>query len=377
MTGLHEQTLEPTSPRRAHGVAITIAEGYCINLRGRIDACDLCQRACPAGSIRLTPDSVTIDPVTCVSCGGCVPACPAGAFELDGLDPDSLVAQAGGRKELRIGCAQTEDKDIALPCHRMTDARLMAALFAEGVDEIILTGTENCHDCPSGGARKALSAAHRKLVNWFGDRAPLVRAARPVDHDAQDDQKAAERRRLLRGAFRSLGGKAETEQSELGFDDFIAPDHEVGEATARPVAWHRILADRWDRLPFRKDSPVGATGRKIDDNCSGCLVCADLCPTGALNGRGGNGQRTVSFDPYRCTNCTLCLKVCPQNAISARALRGVASATAGRDVLFARRENVCTICGNGYLGAAEGDGMCPACRNEQEMEEEWLEMLSG
>ena len=48
--------------------AVAVSEGYCINLRGRIEACDLCRRACHAGAIGLGPDSVEIDPDRCTGC---------------------------------------------------------------------------------------------------------------------------------------------------------------------------------------------------------------------------------------------------------------------------------------------------------------------
>lgn len=370
----------PHSP--GNGAAISVSEGYCINLRGRLDACDLCQRACHTAAITLTRDEVTIDPAPCVGCGACVPACPAGAITHKRFDPEAFSASAVTDRVARIDCAQSETGGSAIPCHRMLDARLMAALFAEGAARIEITGTENCLGCPSGDARPALAVAVRTLGSWFGERAPQVVFAGAETGtetgNAAEAKRATERRHLLRGAFRTLSAdpRPAPPATAPSFDDLLGTG-ETGEITvARPVPYQQALALHRADLPFRKGGQVGATGRTIGEECSGCMVCAELCPTGALGSDVAPGHRLVSFDPALCTNCTLCLKVCPMAVISARALRGVAAATSGREILFARVERTCTECGAGFA-AASGGAICPECEKDREMDDEWLEILSG
>jgi len=363
------------------GASLTVAEGYCINLRSRLDACDLCQRVCHADAIALTLDEVTIDPVACVGCGACVPACPAGAITLDGFDPEAVIAGAIADGVALIGCRQAGGEGVQVPCHRMLDARVMAALYVEGAERIELAGLEACHGCPGGDARPALRTALRDLSKWFGETAPAVVATGARNEvrgdSAAETRRAVGRRRLLRGAFGTLSDPPPAPPAMPSFDDFAAAE-DTGEGCAgRPVPYQQVLASRRASLPFRKDGQVGATGRLIGEACSGCMVCADLCPTGALCGETETAHRFVSFDPALCTNCTLCLKVCPMDAISARALRGVAAATEGRSVLFARVERKCGACGRSFAAKTGGGALCPDCENEHEMDDEWLEMLSG
>ena len=369
-------------PRPApHGAALSVTEGYCINLRGRLDACDLCQRICHADAITLTLNEVTIDPVACAGCGACVPACPAGAITHDGFDPEALIAGAIENGVARIGCRQAGGEGVQVPCHRMLDARVMAALFAEGAERIELAGTEACHGCPGGDARPALKTALRDLRKWFGEAAPAVGTAgernEARDDAAADTRRAVGRRRLLRGAFDALGNAPPEPPAMPSFDDFAAAE-DTGEGfAARPVPYQQVLARRRTVLPFREDGPVGATGRLIGEDCSGCMVCSELCPTGALGGEVEPGHRLVSFDPALCTNCTLCLKVCPMDAVSARALRGVAAVAEGRTILFARAERRCGGCGGSFTPVPGGGALCLDCENDNEMDDEWLEMLSG
>jgi ferredoxin len=255
----------------------------------------------------------------------------------------------------------------------MLDARLMAALFAEGAGVIVPVGTEHCGDCPSGDARPALAAAARTLAKWFGDAAPLVLAA-PGDDESEAGAggRAVRRRALLRRVIRSLAPPPVVPPS---FDELAASDDPDDLAPGRPVPYQAALAARWRALAFRPGAPVGATGRTIGEACSGCLICAELCPTGALEADCSASHRVVSFDPALCTNCTLCLKICPMEAITARALRGVESACAGRALLHAQAQRRCPGCGSPFAAADPRRGLCPICENEQEMDEEWLELL--
>ena len=375
------EPIAAAAPRPAgNGPALSVTEGYCINLRGRIDACDLCQRVCHAEAITLTPEEVAIDPALCVGCGACVPACPAGAIAHDSFDPEALLATAVEEGVARVACVASSGQGAAIPCHRMLDARLMAALFAEGAERIVVAGTGNCRGCPGGDARPALASAVRTLKKWFGEAAPsVVFDSEDGRNAAAEAKKAVRRRHLLRGGFRAFSTDPDPgpEASVPSFDDLRFLENS-GEATrGRPVPFQQVLAPRRSALPFREGSPVGATGRTIGADCSGCMVCAELCPTGALNGEVGNGRRAVSFDPALCTNCTLCLKICPMEAVTARALRGVVEATAGRTILFARADRTCTECGAAFAPTSGNAAVCPNCESDREMDDEWLEMLSG
>jgi ferredoxin len=387
MSAASQHMAKGRSPALARVAQISVNEGYCINLRGRLKACDLCQRACHAKAITLGLDEVSVDPALCTACGACVPACPAGAISHDQFDPETMLAGAVEDGIARIGCAQAGAPAAArvIPCHRMLDARLMAALAAEGAQRLELSGTENCPGCPGGDARPALKLAKRTLAKWLGEATPVVvipnAGANAGDRPRRgtDVARTLARRRFLRGAFGTVKDRGEKNWGETAvpdFDDMLAMSETGSDTAARPVPYQQALAARRARLPFGADSQVGATGRQIDDACNGCMVCADLCPTGALDGDVSPGYRLISFDPALCTNCTLCLKVCPMEAISARVLRGPDVVLAGRAVLFARQERVCTECG-GNFAADSAAAICPDCENDKELDDEWLEMLSG
>ena len=48
------------------------------------------------------------------------------------------------------------------------------------------------------------------------------------------------------------------------------------------------------------------------DRCTGCGLCTERCPFGALSLDGGE---TIGVDPTRCHGCGICCAECPAKAI--------------------------------------------------------------
>ena len=52
----------------------------------------------------------------------------------------------------------------------------------------------------------------------------------------------------------------------------------------------------------------------MDDQCTQCGVCAEVCPTGAVD-----PQDSSKIDQEKCITCCACIKSCPQNARTIKA----------------------------------------------------------
>jgi ferredoxin len=370
------------------GTRLIVDEAFCVNPRARQTFCNSCVKACQSEALKVSEDAVELSEAVCTACGACVPACPVGALRLLGFDPEGFVASLGGTKEKHLHCAASEDQDegVTIPCYLMLDRRLAAAALAEGTRRFVLHGVEKCDDCHRGDARDHLERLRRNLAKWFDGKGPEISFAAPAKGQRGQRGRAGEtgtdRRGMLR-LFRLQAGAAIAELVAPGSDDTdeepLEADGAFGRDDAlpkRPVPYRAVLAQRLACLPWAKHRPLPWHTRTISDACSACMVCAENCPTGALEGSGDRGMRRISFDPTFCMNCGLCQQICPQDAIRPRLMQSVAEATAPRAVLMDRAMRQCEVCRGGFFSSDPASHLCPVCANEREMDEEWLEMLS-
>lgn len=60
--------------------------------------------------------------------------------------------------------------------------------------------------------------------------------------------------------------------------------------------------------PYKEAKPM-PLAPEADANCTGCGLCAEVCPTGAIQ-----MESITMADPAKCIACLACVKSCPQDA---------------------------------------------------------------
>lgn len=381
-----------TSARMAQALDATrliVEEEYCVNPRARQAFCTRCVKACQPDALRVSEGGVELAEGVCTACGACVPACPAGALRLSGFDPGRFVASLNHANEVHLTCATGErgDQGATIPCYLMLDRRLTAAAFAEGTRRFVLHGVDRCATCHRADARDHLARLSRSMAKWFDGRGPEISLAAPGSAGGHPRSRAGEAATDRRGFLRLMGLQAGAGVAEFvgaGTDNTDDEPLDAGSAYAHgdslpkhAVPYRTVVAQRTERLPWSEHRPLPWHTRTIGETCDSCMVCADNCPTGALENGSDRGARRISFDPAFCTNCTLCQQICPQDAIRPRLAQSVAEATAPRSVLMHRAIRQCEVCRHAFVPLDPASQLCPVCANEREMDEEWLEMLSN
>jgi len=208
--------------RLLEGRELLEEEALCLNLRGRIEHCDRCARACHSGAISPSVDALEVDHDKCTGCGACVPACPAGALHLTGFSPARFVQALARQTEVHVHCTESSDRrgGVVIPCFKLMDERLLASARADGVTTLHLHGLERCAQCHHGGALRQVARTRMRLKNQLGEAAPLVRpatadAVSPKGPRLRQDQPQLSRRDFFRltgaraaeEAVRWLGGR--------------------------------------------------------------------------------------------------------------------------------------------------------------------------
>jgi ferredoxin len=370
------------------GSALVADEELCLNLRGRTFSCEACNDSCPFGALQLSPDHIEIDEAACTRCGTCIPVCPAGAIRLTGFVPQRFLRALDGQEQVHLHCSASTDGGggVVIPCHRVLDARLLASAWADGTRIFVLHGLERCADCHKGGAREHVRDVGAVLKEWFEDAAPDLNIAQPGQPRTgggdrrHEDQVHLSRRGFLRlASTRAVSSAAGWLLPAAEEDDEAEelPFYQGGGEMKRPVAYQVALAARVTRLPWRKDRPLPWQRRTLADECSACLVCAQHCPTGALETVEDEKARSISFHTALCTDCGLCVQLCPEHAVRPQPVFSAGELTGPPVLLMHRTMSRCRNCAHPFLPATPRAELCQICQNEQELDDEWLAILEG
>lgn len=367
---------------------LIIDEDICINLRGRMMHCTQCADTCPADALTLTPDAIDLDSEKCNHCTSCLPSCAAGALRSGGFVPERFLQALKGKKEAHIHCRGSRDGGggIVIPCHGVLDNRLFLAAGAEGIEKIYLHGLTQCIGCNLGDARDQIKQEIKTTLQFLGGQAPRFDLAPGESGEASSKRDHHDQRHLSRRSFLRFSGAnaihhaadwivpglAQDDEDE----DDILPFYQAEEMPQRPSQYAQALVARADKLVWDSGSYPWRS-RRVTEDCSGCLSCGQRCPTGALVAVETNDKRELSFDPGLCTDCKLCEQICPENSIVSSMVSGADSITEGRILLFHLRQVQCRVCGTPFIPGEEISEYCLVCRNEQDIDDDWLDMLSG
>ncbi len=113
-------------------------------------------------------------------------------------------------------------------------------------------------------------------------------------------------------------------------------------SAAEPLSPPRALPEL--EHPF---SPLGVVDVQ-EEACTGCGMCARVCPTGALVFEQTSDAVCLTFDAALCTGCQHCLTVCPEAERGAiRVRRGIhpARLSVGRTQVYREEIKRCVACG--------------------------------
>ncbi len=296
--------------------------------------CQACVGVCSRTALSIENGRVVLDRSRCEPCGRCVTACPTGAL----VDPTCTSAQLEGQVRAIL------DPDIGPPGWRgitYTCRRAGRAESAEGWYPVVVP-------CAGMVTTGWLLAPLLMGAAAVGLR-PCSEAGCPLRHDALVHQRVDFARTLLA----VLGAHAERVTSAPDVPPSMAPlPPGALEDAFGPLGGPRValaLAERFDAENVVIDQP-GSPAGLVDirpEACTGCAMCAERCPTGALAATRGD-RLSITFDSSRCTACAQCLWGCPEadrGAIRLSAAVDFRRLRAGVGELFGDEEVRCAACG--------------------------------
>ncbi len=352
------------------GAPATAAPDLCVNRCHRGTGCRRCAVACPTSAITLSAAGPELDADACLACGACGVVCPTSVFECGELEQRLIQTVGSLPPEVTVlVCPLHPNPGRCFPANQIVrHRRCLAALtpadllaLADPDQRTLWLDDTACAACP-------LTQLHPVLVGTVAAASALYQAwgyATPVhlvsDHPAQSEA-ASTLRPVLDG------GQPKVSRRSL-FTRWAAPDSSSSALDPTLPVAHAILLERLAALPTQEVQPLSTAhgpfaAVELDaENCSGCGLCAQFCPTDALCYIGDGASFSLEFTPARCVGCGLCATACPEDAIrfgpelSPHALIDVAA-----QPLAAHPLTACVDCGL-PTAAHSPPPRCHACRH--------------
>jgi ferredoxin len=364
----------------------------CLTVRSQYSDCRRCADECPAGSIAVADGALTLQG-PCLGCGRCAAVCPTGALGMAGFAvPRELPP---GDASLAVDCwkvpaAEGTAGTLRVPClGGLSTGQLLALQAAAGKRRVELLDRGWCSGCAAGAGdahpARAACVSARELLDASGMASELLPAIvlRPLPlrlRPTNIPDPAAERRLSRRSFFGGLA--AQVTAAVADFDEPAAESPSDGDdgfrLRFRSIERERML-DALGAVTATTGRPVPAQlfpAIEVAAHCASHLVCAALCPTGALAGYESADSTGLMFEAGACIACGLCERACPEAAL--RLLpAGNGAVPEGPKILTRRDMRECQSCGGMFAAGAEGDTTCPACRRSHDFARSAFSQLFG
>lgn len=309
----------------------------CVRCKKPDARCDMCLQVCPVGAIEFDDDGGIEIKDTCRKCGICVAACPTDALVSSMHGPkmvyDKICKAAEANEMAYVACTRAlghvpHDAQIVVPCVGAIAPEVWYAVLCEYGNVGVYLPTGICDKCRTTTGEDSYTEAITIGENWSGESVDLV--TRDGDMILEVDH-AVERKQFVSSSMKSLGMTASqinpvTAKLARAAEKISAHSKQITElqksldrmcGAKSTTEKQRILVNtRQLMLVALANHPETAEAVVLDvaralPACNGCGICADACPTSAIDIVGGRAEVLSTH----CVACGMCFDVCPAGAI--------------------------------------------------------------
>ena len=331
---VRDNTLENTG--------VSIAQEQCTRYLHKASTCQCCSEACPTGAITLTLNHPIYDAALCLQCGACASACPMGAIEVltpsDAQLEEEILSRAVLNAKIIFTCKESEKKcesAISLNCLARLDPSLPLLALAKGASEIkLISGA--CQKC---ALNHTLPSIH-KTIEMTQKYADLCTVHTPITLECVQnisDNNLTCKDHSRRTFFLKLFCQKRVEPSVIATKiTHNTTKLPIPKKHQRFIQSLRLLAGK---TPLTRSDDALFLAPNIDTTqCIGCTICANVCPTGALETDTSEENLKITCKRSRCVACHLCVDICFKKAITLEAHNDLDTILSTQQILLYERQ---------------------------------------
>lgn len=279
----------------------------CLRVRTAANICDNCVKVCPSQAIEIS-NGFRIDKEKCDACGLCAGTCPTEALMLDQHSYHQLIGRAREKRKIAFTCEQNPLLGVInLPCLGYLSETLLIGLVLNCNRIRLVFAAEKCASCnrQAGALIEERLIRVQAMASRLGKEGVLL-----VDH-GEEEEVLTKREffSFLKDRIVTLTYSGwEDKRTRKGKKLLPAAREFLLNSTGQSLKTGSQLMLSGSNWPFAQI--------EVDERCTGCQVCTQICPTGALQMNDDDEEKELRHTPALCLNCGACADYCPQQAVS-------------------------------------------------------------
>ncbi|EHQ89669.1 4Fe-4S binding protein [Desulfosporosinus youngiae] len=315
----------------------------CLNTKKASDnLCRLCIDSCPHQAISVYRE---LDAKRCTECGICMAVCPSNGFVY--RNSDKLYKYLENSEKVVLNCPQAIPAGHEILCLGIFDWDLWMTLMLYAREKELTIFTGVCVDCPDRKACGMSVQIFKELHKTWKDHPPVL--IRVAADDGNSESALSVQARNGRRGWRDIG--RETFEA-------MRSGNTSGETYIIPKT-RQFLEETWKSQKSGIEVlPIPALN--VDESCTNCGECSEICPQGALTKTDTKEQLTLIYEPIKCARCQRCVSICRSKALSMEIKFLSYRLLTGKVLLYQGKRRFCSRCDKQVFDNIEPP-LCMAC----------------
>lgn len=348
---------------------LTVDKNRCTHVKNQLSSCNRCVESCPGSALKLD-GNLQVDFEKCVECMVCTTVCPTDVFT--DKNYKNYFEQMDGRDIIEIGCQKQAETNegITIPCLKSLDGTMLIYALNQNKKIYIKYNESSCEKCAFNFEN--ISSVIEELV----DKMRYIKGSDYQIYIINNEESVGDQQRFSRRDLFSFFTKriqSNLVSPLIDEEEITNKEREKIDLSQKRQLFNRLL----QKVNIDSGSLLSITDCKsacvnIGAQCTGCLKCTQVCPTGALFFEEDNEFMIMKQNLQACVNCKSCEEVCGAKALSLSNDQVLLSDYFSEQsrLVFRYKKKYCKMCGETMT--EQSKDLCIDCENKQKQEEAFL-----